>query len=200
MTDGLLPTDSEELGELVVSGEMTGQQIDLFIEEHGHYFAECDEICREIIDTFDDYPLSLLLAHNVENMTFQQCLLVHEKLSEHITPEDQGARANVASEKLELSVGRGLLAFVSEDLKEWMDEESLDRDRTFSGEEIQERFKGYLLELTAFPGCNEETLEKFVAAYHYPGYWESGGLNCDGEVEACDSCQELLSEAVAKLK
>lgn len=200
MTDSVLPTDSEELGELVVSGEMASQQIDEFIEKHGHYAAECDEVCGEIYDSFDDYPLSLLLEHNVEKMTVQQCLLVHENLSEHISPEDQGTRANVASEKLELSVGRGLLAYVCEDLEEWMDEESLDRDRTFSGEEIQQRVKGYIFKLATFPECNEETLEKFVAAYHYPGNWESGGLNCDGEVEACDSCQDMLREAVAKLK
>jgi len=198
VTDSVLPTDSEELGELVVSGEMTSQQIDLFIEEHGHYFAECDEICREIIDSFDDYPLSLLLEHNVDKMSIDQCLLVREKLEDHIVPEDQGTRSNVASEKISLSIKRGLLAFVANDLENWLDEEFL--EPTYTDEEIKEFVQLYILDLVAFPECNEATLEGFVAAYHYPGNWRPGGLNCDGEVEACDSCQELLSEAVAKLK
>ena len=198
MNDSVLPVDSEELGELVVSGEMTSQQIDELIEEHGHYVAECDEICQEIIDAFDDYPLVLLLEHNVKKMTVEQCLLVHEKLEDHVVPEDQGTRANIAWEKIGLSVGRGLFDYVATDLKYWLDEESL--DPTFGDEEIQERVRDYMHELAAFTECSENTLEKFVAAFHYPGNWRSGGPNCDGEVEACGSCQELLREAVARLK
>lgn len=198
MSESVLPVDSEELGDLVSSGEMTSQQIDEFIEKHAHYFSECDDICGEIIDLFDEYPLRLLLEHNVRIMTNEQCALVHEQLEDHIVPQDQGTRANVASAKLRLSVGRGLLGFVAEDLEQWLDEEHI--DRTFSDEEILESVKGYLLELTAFDSCDEDTLQSFVSAYHNPGNWRDGGPDCDGEFEACDFCQDLLQEAVAKLK
>jgi hypothetical protein len=198
VTDGVLPADSEELGELIASGDMTIQQIDELIWEHGHPLAGCDEICQEIIDSFDEYPLVLLLEHNLNKMTIEQCLQVREKLEGHVEPDDQGTRANVASEKIALSVGRGLFAHVASDLKDWLDEEFL--ESTFSDEEIQERVTRYMLALAAFPDCSKDALAKFVAAYHYPGNWRSGGAECDDEVESCQSCQNMLAEAVAKLK
>lgn len=198
MSESVLPVDSEELGDLVSSGEMTSQQIDEFLEKHAHYVWECGGICREIIDLFDEYPLQLLLEHNVKKMTNEQCELVHEQIGTHISPEDQGTRANVAGAKLKLSVGRGLFSFVAEDLEQWLDEEHL--DKTFSDEEILESVRDYILELTSFDSCNEDTLESFISSYHNPGNWRDGGPNCDGDFEACDDCQEMLSEALAKLK
>jgi hypothetical protein len=198
VNQSVLPKDSEELGDLLVSGDMSSQQVDEFIEQHGHYVGDCDEICQEIIDSFDDYPLVLLLEHNALSLTTEQSLLVHEKLDSHVVPEDQGTRANIASEKIGLSVGRGLFAYVASDLKDWLDEEFL--ESTYSEEEIQERVRRYLLDLAAFPECKIEILKDLVAAYHEPGNWRSGGSECDGEVETCESCQEMLSEASSKLK
>ncbi len=198
MSESVLPADSEELGDLVSSGEMTTQQINEFIEKHAHYVSECDDICGEIIDLFDEYPLQLLLEHNVKIMTNEQCALVHEQLEDHIVPQDQGTRANVASAKLRLSVGRGLFSFVAEDLEQWLDEEYI--DKTFSDEEILQSVRDYIIELTSFDICDEDTLESFISAYHNPGNWRDGGPNCDGDFEACDDCQEMLSEAVSKLK
>jgi len=198
VSESVLPSNSEELGDLVASSEMSSQQIDEFIDKHSHYVWECQGICGEIIDLFDEYPLQLLLEHNVKKMTNEQCELVHEQIGTHISPEDQGTRANVAGAKLKLSVGRGLFSFVAEDLEQWLDEEHL--DKTFSDEEILESVRDYILELTSFDSCNEDTLESFISAYHNPGNWRDGGPNCDGDFEACDDCQEMLSEAVSKLK
>ena len=198
MSESVLPLGIEELGELVISGDMTSHQIDEFLENHSHYVFECDEICNEIFDSFDDYPLRLLIEHNFKKMTPEQCRRVHEELEDHISPQDQGTRANIASARLKLSVGRGLLGLVAEDLARWLDEESIAKD--FSDEEIMEDVRKYLFELTSFDECNEETLEEFVTAYHEPGDWREGGLNCDGDFETCDFCQNMLQEAVAKVK
>jgi hypothetical protein len=193
-----LPSDAEALGNLIESGDMTVEQIDLLIEKHSHYVYECEDACPEIIDSFDEYPLRLLLEHNTGKMTLKQCELVHEMLYDHILPQDQGTSANVAKLKLELAVGRGLLGYVAGDLAEWLDEESI--DKTFSDEEILEGVQGYLLQLTAFDDCNESRLESFLTAYHEPGNWREGGLNCEGEFESCESCQQMLRLAVSKLK
>ncbi len=198
VSDDVLPSDGEELGDLLVSGEMTSQQIDEFIDTHGHYVAGCDGICQEIIEAFDEYPLVLLLANNLQHLTTEQCLLVREKLEDHVAPEDQGTRANIASEKIELSVSRGLLAYVASDLKHWLDEEFL--DPTFSDDEILVSVRRHLQTLAEFAECNEDALENFVSSYHYPGNWRSGGQNCDGELAQCETCQELLRQVTAKPK
>lgn len=197
MVEFVLPADSEELGELVCSGEMSETQIDLFIDSHGHWVHDCDTCCA-ILESFEEWPLELLLEHNVSRMTSAQCELVHEKLDGHFELSDQGTRANLAAEKLRLSVGKGLLGFVCEDLSNWLDEEFL--DKTFSSEEILESVQSYISELVQFENCDESTLEGFVSTYHNPGFWREGGLGCEGEFEACASCQEMFKEAVAKLK
>lgn len=197
MVESVLPADSEELGELVCSGEMTEKQIDMFIEAHGHWAHDCDTCCA-IVENFEEWPLRLLLEHNVSTMTTGQCEIVHEKLDGHFDVSDQGTRANLAADRLRLSVGKGLLGFVREDLSTWLDEEFL--DKTFSSEEILESVQDYLNQLVNFEACDEGLLESFVSAYHNPGDWREGGLGCEGEFEACASCQEMLKEAVAKLK
>lgn len=197
MTESVLPTDIEELGELVSSGEMTESQIDEFIAAHGHWAPDC-ETCCEILESFEEWPLELLLEHNVERMTQGQCELVHEKLEDHFEQSDQGTRARVAFTKIDLAVDRGLLGYVTDDLERWLDEEHL--DKTFADEEILEMVRYRSLQLTKYEGCDESLLESFVSTYHKPGFWRPGGLNCEGEFEACASCQEMFKEAVAKLK
>jgi hypothetical protein len=197
MVESVLPTDIEELGELVCSGEMTEKQIDEYIESHGHWAHDC-ETCGQILENFEDWPLVLLLEHNVSRMTQDQCELVHEKLDGHFDVSDQGTRANLAAARLRLAVGKGLLGFVREDLSTWLDEEFL--DKTFSSEEILESVQDYLNELVNFEACDEGLLESFVSTYHNPGDWREGGVGCEGDFEACDSCQDMLNDAVAKLK
>jgi hypothetical protein len=198
MSEIELPTDWEELGNLIESGEMTTEQVDGLVEQHGHCVHDCDEVCMEIWEAFDSQPLILLLEHNMDRLTIEQCEGVYQRLEDHILPEDQGTRANVWSAKLRLAVDRGLIANAKEDLGEWLDSEFL--EGTFTEQEIQDSVRDYALKLAGFENCEKVDLEAFIAAYHNPGFWRSGGLNCEGEVESCDSCQEILQGAMAKLK
>jgi hypothetical protein len=198
MSEVALPNDSEELGNLIESGEMGEDQVDALIEQHSHCVHDCEDICMEIWEAFDSQPLILLLEHNTDRLTIEQSELVYEKLEDHILPEDQGTRANVWSSRIRLAVDRGLIAKAKTDLGEWLDIEFL--EGSFSEQEMQDSVRDYVLKLADFEKCQKVDLEDFIAAYHNPGFWRSGGLNCEDEVETCDSCQEILNQAIAKLK
>jgi hypothetical protein len=197
MSAAELPTDSEELGNLIESGLMTKDLIDALIEQHGHCVRECEAVCSAICEAFTYPPLILLLEHNTDRLTIEQSELVYEKLEKHISPMDQGALANVWDARIRLAVGRGLVEKAKTGLIVWLDNEFL--DGTFSEQEIQDSVFQFALRLADFEHCQRADLEAFIAAYHNPGEWRQGGLNCEDEVETCDPCQELLRLAIAKL-
>ena len=197
MSAAELPNDSQELGNLIKSGQMTKDQVDDLIEQHGHYVHECKDVCDAILEAFANPPLILLLEHNTDRLTIEQSELVYEKLEKHISPMDQGSLANVWDARIRLSVDRGLLEKAKTSLIQWLDNEFL--DGTFSEQEIQESVFQLALKLADFEDCQRADLEAFIAAYHNPGEWRQGGLNCEDEVENCDPCQEVLRLAIAKL-
>lgn len=192
-----LPTGWEELGDLIVSGEMTTEQCGLLIEQHGHSVHECEEVCMQIWEAWQSRPLNLLLEYDYQKLSNEQCIEIYDKLEEHMQPEDQGTRANMWSDRISLAVARGLIAKARYDLADWLDSEFI--EGSFSGEELQERVKEYALKLATFPDCDLEDIEGFMKKYHEPGDWNDGGAECDGEFDVCEFCQSVIAEAKALL-
>jgi hypothetical protein len=200
MSEMDLPTDWEELGNLIASGEMSEDLITRVIEEHGHTAFDCKEVCVNVWENFDLRPLDLLIQNYAEDFTTTQRKKLYETYEQHILPEERAARSWMLREKINIAVGgssdQALLQKAAEDFY-WFIYEYEDSEL----ENLAEEEKEFAFKFASHHECNVDILNTLVKNIHEGvSMPRDNGLCSDGTFEACDFCQDLLQEAVGKLK
>lgn len=189
MAASLLPTEAEQLSDLICSGEMSEAQIDELIELHGHFWEceTCDSV-RELTDF--DTPMHLLIKNNSEVIS-----LAHRNALYDIFEEDcyfrgdfwyeMWVRKNVLTD---LATGptsdRPLLLRVAEG------HEIL--AQIFRAEEGDDDFETVTakiaVKLAGHKDCDKEVIYTLVEKFHSFGGW------CSDEFESCDTCIGIMSK------
>lgn len=206
----LIPSDWQELGKLIVSGEMSTKQIDKVIELHSHPVSDCQEICMKIWEDFDQNTLDLMVEHNLETLTYAQSAEIYENLEDHYCSSlSFGDQANMWRDRMYLAVDKGLISKAVFDLGNWLEYEF--SEGTFSDEEIREEVHSMAMRLAVAPKSREIDLINFMEHFHNPydfsvkigepsdAVWNTGSAECEGSFDTCNGCQEILIEAKSLL-
>jgi hypothetical protein len=212
MNESILPADLEELKELILSGDLTDEQLNFLIEEHCHAYLTFEDnercqLCEYMAE--EDYGFMLmeeLIDRYVDRFTEQQ-ISKFDGPSDWTTNEwfaevymgasgwrESRVQAMGLLIKLRTSKNAGYRTSVS-GFFTFIDQLDQELFETWDGETTLDTARELTLHLTTFAECTADDLRGYLESYH-----DKYTANCDGEFDACDSCQDLLTEAVAQLK
>jgi hypothetical protein len=196
MTEEALPSDWEQLGELITSGEMTEAQVSQVIDEHVIHRRDDCVGCETIVEIFNSTPIELVIDKYADSLTLEQRRLLYQNFEEHLVIEDGWTAQYARRVKLEVASGksadRALLSTAAwdyEDFVEYFRSEPGDDSLREQTRKFAERFAEHL-------ECDEDIIRELVERYHSYGYHG----DCIGEFEACDNCLDIIEDVVAKLK
>jgi len=195
MTEETLPSDWEELGELIASGEMTEAQVSQVLEEHGHSRFTC-EGCKTIREMHDETPMELVFSAYGDSLTLEQRRVFYENFAGHIHPEDGWAWQYVKGTLMEVACGgsadRDLLLRAASDYDSFVE-----HFRAEPGDDsLETRTRDFAAMFAENKECDEKVIRDLVEKYHLSN--PSG--DCSGLFDACDTCISIIEDTAIKLR
>lgn len=191
----------EELSDLISSGKMTESQINTVIDEHIMHEDGC-EVCDEI--DFGDFSFIERIVETYRDSISNSGLTkIFETYVENFLPaQDAWGEMYLRGWLMEVATcpasDLSLLQAAAWDYAFY-----IDNYRWEDGDQsLAERTKEYAFMFAAHKDCTPEVLESLIGQFHSGGnFGRVDEETCMGkDFEACDFCQDLLQEAVAKLK
>ena len=193
MSEVELPTDWEELGELIESGEMAEGQISASIASHGHLFTSCSEVCYPMWYELGSTPLELILENYDQTLTLGQRNALHETFSTHMHTDDylnsewRGLIQIASGPSADLALLSNAHSHVEALIVNYRDGN------------LSEEIRGFLFRFADNVHCTEQLLTQTVRSFHQEVLVENHECS-QGAFENCDFCQNMVEEAVGKLK
>ncbi len=214
MNTNELPTDLEELKQLILSGDLTDGQLNLLIENHCHAYLLLDddercELCEHMTEGDDEESFRLM----AELITSYKDRFRDEQIEKFVGPEDtdwdewfaedymgadgwRESRARGAELMIELRTsknagyGSAIKAFYSSFMY------LLEQDLFESWEGTpRDEARKLMLHLAKFPAFDATEVKDCAESFHR--HYTSG---CEDEFDECAACQGLIDEVSAHLK
>lgn len=199
MTNSELPTAYEQLSELISSGEMIESQINGVIDEHIMHEDSC-EVCEEASDFGDENLIEQIVKTYRDSISNSTIKKIFQTYVENFLPaedvwNEQYLRAWLIEVATCPSSDLSLLQAAAGDFDAFVY-----NFRSEEGDEsLAERTKEFAFMFAAHKDCTPEILEGLAKDLHDKVLGEN--FECSpGPFETCDYCQDLVQEAIAKLK
>jgi hypothetical protein len=195
MTNSELPSTYEEFDEILNAGELNETQISKILDEHLTWEHECEWLCEHFMEeTGDVLPEHIFLNYG-ETLTLAQRRQIFDNRDEIWLPEQHIQTAYYRGLVIDVAIGPSADFLLLRDAV-WSYEDYINSSPWSPEEATRE----YAFKFAAHKECTAELIESLLSDFHG---CDSDKINetCeDKEFEACDFCQDLLQEAVAKLK
>jgi hypothetical protein len=194
-------SEYEELSDLISSGNMTESQITNVINEHIIHEEGC-EVCDEI--EFGDFNLIERIVETYSDSISNSGLtkIFDTYVESYLPAQDAWGEMYTRGWLMKVATctnsDLSLLRAAAGDYEFYIDSYRWEE----GDQSLAERTKEYAFMFAAHEDCTPEVLESLVGQFHSGGnFGRIDEETCMGkEFEACDFCQDLLQEAVAKLK
>jgi hypothetical protein len=214
MNTNELPTDLEELKELILSGNLSDEQLNSLIENHCHAYLlleddESCELCEYMAEGEDEEGFRLM----EELINSYKDRFTDAQIGKFAGPEDtvwdewfaedymgadgwRESRARGAELMIELRTSKNAgyqsakMAFYSSFL--YLLEQGL--FESWNGDTPRDQAKKLLVHMATFPACSAADVKDSVESFH--GHYTSG---CEEDFDACAACQELIGEVSSQL-
>lgn len=209
----VLPNNLHELKSIILSGELSGDQLDELIQNHCHAYMQFEEKCElcEFMAEGEDDDAFRLMAELIERYADR---FTESQVDKFAGPEDdqtdewfaecymgadgwRESRARGADLLIQVRTsknagfGNGVSAFYT--FIYILDQYLFD---SWYGDNPQAGAKELIMHLAKFPECTETDLRDLTETFHNQEF--SG---CEsGDFDDCESCQEVLNEAISKLQ
>jgi hypothetical protein len=195
MTNSELPSSYEEFDEILSSAKLNERQISKILDEHLIWGHDCDWLCSQYIEETGDVLAEHIMLGYGETLTLAQRRQIFDNREEIWLPEMHWPTAYYRGLVLDVAIGPSA-------------DHSLLRDAAWSYEDYinsspwppEEATREYAFKFAAHRECTEELIESLLNDFHGCDSDKVNETCVDKEFEACDFCQDLLQEAVAKLK
>ena len=213
MYENVLPDNLDELKELILSGDLNDNQLDVLIKNHCHAYLEFEEKCElcEFMAEGEGEDAFRLMEQLIEDYSDR---MTDDQIDIFRGPDDntfdewfpecymgadgwRESRARGADLLIQVRTsknaryGNAVSAFYTfiYVLEQYLFD-------SWYGSNPQAGAKELIKHLSSFPECSEADLQDLLETFHNQEF--SG---CDSsEFEECETCQDLLRDSISRMK